>query len=176
VLQLPPSHPLHERPHTTNPPPPCRYDGRGPSVTLPSTAQPTVLCAGEFGDDGLLRIIGRRVTATAFPCDGDGGGGGGGEAEAGGRGGGEASDALPVASLFWAAGYSFSRSALLSEVPYNARLPSLFLGEELDMLARMWTRGWDVFAPPEAVVFHMWERSQREHTFTPDAELREASR
>ncbi len=57
------------------------------------------------------------------------------------------------------------RSALLHEVPYSRALPHLFFGEEQWMLARMWTRGWDVFAPPEAVAFHLWERAARHSTF-----------
>ena len=133
----------------------CRYDGRGPSAVLPHRPDPTVLCAGDFGDDGLLRIVGRRATTKAFPSSGQ---------------------ARPCPSLFWAAGYSFSRSSLITEVPYSPHLPGLFLGEEMHMLARMWTRGWDVYAPPAAVVFHMWERSERPHTFAPDVAQRDASR
>lgn len=29
------------------------------------------------------------------------------------------------------------------------------------MLARMWTRGYDVFAPSEPVIFHLWSRDYR---------------
>ena len=32
------------------------------------------------------------------------------------------------------------------------------------MLARMWTRGWRVFAPSVPITFHQWERSLRVHT------------
>lgn len=29
------------------------------------------------------------------------------------------------------------------------------------MAARMFTRGWDFFAPPQAVVYHLWTRGHR---------------
>lgn len=47
------------------------------------------------------------------------------------------------------------------EVPYSPDLPHLFFGEELYHLARMWTRGWDVFAPVCPLVFHQWDRTAR---------------
>eukprot|EP00798_Chlamydomonas_sp_ICE-L_P021622 gene21622-28625_t len=37
------------------------------------------------------------------------------------------------------------------------------------MLARMWTRGWDVYAPGCQVLFHQWERSSRASTYQSDA-------
>jgi [Skp1-protein]-hydroxyproline N-acetylglucosaminyltransferase len=69
--------------------------------------------------------------------------------------------AAPMPALFWAAGCSFSRrysvyllywykctntdaarrSSLLREVPYDPALKFLFFGEEMSMLARMWTSG-----------------------------------
>ena len=35
------------------------------------------------------------------------------------------------------------------------------------MLARMWTRNFEVWAPPQAVVFHLWSRAYR-HTVQKD--------
>jgi [Skp1-protein]-hydroxyproline N-acetylglucosaminyltransferase len=43
----------------------------------------------------------------------------------------------------------------------------LFFGEEMGMLVRMWTSGWDVFAPGEVFALHRWSRSYR-HTFDKD--------
>ncbi len=53
--------------------------------------------------------------------------------------------------------YSTQRSQALCEkmlglyiqVPYDPDLPFLFFGEEMSMLARMWTNGWDVMAPTQ---------------------------
>ena len=35
------------------------------------------------------------------------------------------------------------------QVAYDAHLPFLFFGEEMSMLVRMWTDGWDVMAPTQ---------------------------
>ena len=69
--------------------------------------------------------------------------------------------AAPVPALFWAAGFSFSYSSLLQDVPYDPGLKFLFFGEEMSMLARMWTSGYDVFAPSVSVIFHLWSRDYR---------------
>ena len=63
--------------------------GEGEQAVLPPEPLPTVLCAGSFGEDGLLRVVGRKLR-HAPPA--------------------------PVPSLFWAAGLSFSRAQLLLEV------------------------------------------------------------
>jgi [Skp1-protein]-hydroxyproline N-acetylglucosaminyltransferase len=67
----------------------------------------------------------------------------------------------PVSSLLWASGFSFSSSDMLKECPYDSSLRSLFFGEEISMAARLWTSGWDFFAPTQTVVFHLWKRSHR---------------
>lgn len=38
---------------------------------------------------------------------------------------------------------------VVMQVPYDPELPFLFFGEEMGMLARLWTRGWDVMAPSQ---------------------------
>ncbi|GMF24462.1 unnamed protein product [Phytophthora lilii] len=44
----------------------------------------------------------------------------------------------------------------MAEVPYDDSLRFLF-----SMAARLWTSGWDFFAPSEAVVYHLWTRAYR---------------
>ena len=223
--------------------------GQGPDVQVPGDDRPTLLCASHFGPEDMLRLKGSRLAQRA--------------------------DA-PIPSLFWAAGFSFSRSQLLTEacrmtdpfplgligplyaichdlwtalhslvhrqklklqpfyscptnscanapvgiglvtashthyivyfqccisrskhgpcpirharqgweclhwdlkdiqlsryadiqslqVPYQD-LPFLFFGEEQAMLARMWTHGYDMYAPPRSIAWHRWSRSHR-HTF-----------
>ena len=58
------------------------------------------------------------------------------------------------------------RLSCSGQVPYPPAsvLPHLFFGEEVWMLARMWTRGWRVYAPCAPITFHQWERSSRAHT------------
>ena len=105
----------------------------------------TVLCADKFDDDGMLRIKGKRISQpTSFSSLND-----------------QESNRDPFPSLFWASGFSFARSSLLRECPYDPNLPHLFFGEEILMLARMWTRGWDMYSPSTAVAYHLWTRSYR---------------
>ena len=67
----------------------------------------------------------------------------------------------PVPSPLWASGFSFSSSEMLKECPYDPNLRSLFFGEEISMAARLWTSGWDFFAPTQTVLYHLWKRSHR---------------
>eukprot|EP01025_Chloroclados_australasicus_P019112 TRINITY_DN20294_c0_g2_i2.p5 TRINITY_DN20294_c0_g2~~TRINITY_DN20294_c0_g2_i2.p5 ORF type:complete len:148 (-),score=21.08 TRINITY_DN20294_c0_g2_i2:1023-1445(-) len=73
--------------------------------------------------------------------------------------------------MFWAAGYSFSSSQLIVEVPYPRPnvVPFLFNGEEMMMLVRMMSRGWAVWTPPECIAWHQWSRKYR-HTFWQEVE------
>lgn len=67
----------------------------------------------------------------------------------------------PIPSLFWAAGFAFSSAEVIRAVPYDKRLQFLFFGEETSMSVRLWTSGWDFFAPTEAVTYHLWKRDYR---------------
>jgi [Skp1-protein]-hydroxyproline N-acetylglucosaminyltransferase len=111
---------------------PAGYERGGPT---PDQAPCTMLCASSFGNDGMLRIKGRMLRRQQTNA--------------------------PIPALFWAAGYSFSYSTMLRDVPYDPGLKFLFFGEEMSMLARLWTSGYDVFAPSETVVFHLWSRDYR---------------
>ncbi|CAM9405116.1 unnamed protein product, partial [Laminaria digitata] len=96
--------------------------------------RPTLLVPDGFGPEGMLRQTGRLLLRTARD---------------------------PMPSPLWASGFSFSGSALLLEVPYDPGLRYTFFGEEVSMAARMYTRGWDFFAPPQTVVYHLWSREHR---------------
>lgn len=50
---------------------------------------------------------------------------------------------------------------MIQDVPYDATLRFLFFGEEASMSARLWTSGYDFFAPSESVVYHLWTRAYR---------------
>lgn len=78
----------------------------------------------------------------------------------------------PLPARFWAAGFSFSRASLIAAAPYCPHLPHLFFGEEAYQLARMWTRGYDVFALAAAVAFHQWERGVRGASYQGDGRVR----
>ena len=105
-----------------------------PEETLPAETRPTLLCPASFGPDGMLRIAGRLLRAAP---------------------------AAPVPSPLWCAGFAFSTAAALRDAPYDGSLRHLFFGEELLMAARLWTAGFDFFAPPQNVVYHLWSRAGR---------------
>lgn len=117
---------------------PLPYEGSGKSVTLSGEEHLTLLCtqpaASAFDADAMLRFR-ARLLATQLHS--------------------------PLPSAFWAAGFSFSAGSFAREIPYDPHLPFLFFGEEISMVLRMWTRGWDLFAPDAHVVFHRWARCYR---------------
>lgn len=67
----------------------------------------------------------------------------------------------PMLSRGWSACYSFSKGDLLHDAPYDPYTPFLFFGEEMDILARMWSRGWNVYAPSVPICFTNFDRSYR---------------
>jgi [Skp1-protein]-hydroxyproline N-acetylglucosaminyltransferase len=105
--------------------------------------KPTLLVADKFsGDDGFLRIRSRFLNDLKFNS--------------------------PIPSFFWAAGFSFSHSSLISQVSYFNRVENstdsldyLFFGEESFMSVRLWLSGWDFFAPNSSLIFHQWSRKYR---------------
>ncbi|KAG3162145.1 hypothetical protein PI126_g6089 [Phytophthora idaei] len=106
--------------------------------TLPneisSECRPTLLCASAFDSLGMLRQTSKILAKISTK---------------------------PLPSLFWAAGFAFSSSKVIEEVPYDETLRFLFFGEESSMAARLWTSGWDFFTPSETVVYHLWTRTYR---------------
>jgi hypothetical protein len=60
---------------------------------------------------------------------------------------------------FWAGGFAFSRADVLREVPQD---PHLYFGEtEPTHGVRLWTHGWDLFAPTENLVWHLYGVNKR---------------
>lgn len=111
---------------------PCDNREDFPAINL----QPLLLCADRFdSQDGMPRLKSRVVfrvpSKTLIP------------------------------SLFWAAGFSFSEGSMVRECPYDSSLQCLFFGEEISMALRLFTHGYDFFAPIEPIVFHRWSRSYR---------------
>ncbi|KAI8608834.1 GlcNAc-domain-containing protein [Chytriomyces sp. MP71] len=80
-----------------------------------------------------------------------------------------------------AAGLLFAPHAAVRDALFPARtceLPGLFFGEEALLGARLFTHGWDVFAPRDealAVAFHRWGRAYRP-TFWENEGVRERKR
>lgn len=67
----------------------------------------------------------------------------------------------PLLAYGWGACFSFSKSDLLHDAPYDAYTQFLFFGEEMDVWARMFTRGWYVYAPSIPICFTSFDRSYR---------------
>jgi hypothetical protein len=67
----------------------------------------------------------------------------------------------PMLSKGWAACFSFSGSEIIHDAPYDPYTPFLFFGEEMDIWARMWSRGWKVYAPSVPICFTSFDRSYR---------------
>lgn len=60
---------------------------------------------------------------------------------------------------FVAGGFFFGRGSIPVEVPFDESLDYLFNGEEIAYSARLWTSGYDFFAPRQNYVFHFYTRS-----------------
>ncbi len=67
----------------------------------------------------------------------------------------------PFARPFCSGGLFFSSSAVVREVPYDPHL--YFTGEEITLAVRLWTHGWDIFAPNRNVVYHDYGHARRRH-------------
>lgn len=67
----------------------------------------------------------------------------------------------PGFAPFTAAGYFVAHSDFLREVPFDPFLPWIFMGEEIIMSSRLWTAGFDIFAPSHAVVGHIYVRRHK---------------
>ena len=67
----------------------------------------------------------------------------------------------PEVSRGWGACFSFSKSDILHDAPYDPYTPFLFFGEEMDIWARMFTRGWYIYAPTQPICFTSFDRGYR---------------
>jgi hypothetical protein len=59
---------------------------------------------------------------------------------------------VPAPSAFCAAGFLFADSRINVEIPYDPYL--YFHGEEITLAVRLWTHGWDIFAPNDVLIYH----------------------
>ena len=62
----------------------------------------------------------------------------------------------PVRTPYFGAGLVFSKGHRLAAVPYDPYLHYLFDGEEFDMAMRLFTSGYDIYAPNETPLFHIY--------------------
>jgi len=61
-------------------------------------------------------------------------------------------------SAFVAAGFFFTHGSYVDKVPADPFMPYIFMGEEMELSIRMWTNGFDIYAPTVNVIRHEYER------------------
>lgn len=62
----------------------------------------------------------------------------------------------PTQIAYIAAGFFFTRSEFLVDVPFDPYLPWIFMGEEIALSLRAWTHGWDAYAPRKDWIAHQY--------------------
>lgn len=68
----------------------------------------------------------------------------------------------PISTLFMSSNFAFARAqAFVRDGPPDAHAPFLHLGEELSATARLWTRGWNFYAPVRVPVRHCYDGGPR---------------
>ena len=67
----------------------------------------------------------------------------------------------PQESKGWSGCFAFGPSQMIIDAPYDPYTPFLFFGEEMDMFARLYTRGWIMYVPHLPICFTIFDRSYR---------------
>lgn len=62
---------------------------------------------------------------------------------------------------YTAAGFMFTYGCVLNEVPFDPNLNQLFEGEEGLFSLRLWTSGWNMYAPNKDICFHYYTRADK---------------
>lgn len=65
---------------------------------------------------------------------------------------------MPHISETVLAGYLFAPKPFVEEIPYDERIS--FMGEELCIAIRAYTRGWKIYAPNEMLLWHFYKRKR----------------
>jgi len=67
----------------------------------------------------------------------------------------------PQESKGWSGCFAFGPGQMIVDSPYDPYTPFLFFGEEMDMFARLYTRGWLMYVPHIPICFTIFDRSYR---------------
>lgn len=81
----------------------------------------------------------------------------------------------PMKSKGWSGCFSFSSSQIIHDAPYDPNTPFLFFGEEMDIYARLYTRGWNMYVPHRPICFTSFDRSYRK-TFWEHRDCKDISK
>jgi hypothetical protein len=100
-----------------------------------TTSDDTVstFCTGNFGSVGVISYH-SSIVANKGPC---------------------------MLIPYCAAGFFFTYGCFLNEVPFDPNLPQLFEGEEGLFSIRLWTSGWDIYAPNRDICYHYYLRADK---------------
>lgn len=87
----------------------------------------------------------------------------------------------PLETGFIAAGFFFTDSSFLNQIPFDPRLPDLFIGEEILLSIRFWTHGWDIYAPNQNIIYHHYTRNEepkvwKDRHFNPDSAIKKVKK
>lgn len=132
---------------------------------IPNETRGTYLVPWKFDENGILRQRGRLLKSVAenqqekTALD-------------------SSNIVFPVAvtharrQYLFAGGFNFGFSQFFKDVPYDTMgMHHLFFGEELTMAVRLFTNGYDLFAPNETVCYHLWSRAHRPTSTTVAASI-----
>lgn len=92
------------------------------------------LCTCQFSPNGVESHIIRINTGSN--CKGD--------------------EPRPTQIAFIAAGFFFARAEFLIDVPFDPYVPWCFMGEEIALSMRAWTKGWNIYAPRQNLIAHQY--------------------
>lgn len=76
----------------------------------------------------------------------------------------------PSRQAFCAGGFLFAPAQAIVEVPHDSHI--FFWGEEIAWAVRLWTAGWDLFAPNEVLIYHYYgvrDKHRRHNVGNPNA-------
>ena len=72
----------------------------------------------------------------------------------------------PMPHAFLAGGFVFGPSSIIADVPYDPYV--YFIGEECSMAARLWTHGYDLYAPNHPILYHDYDRHEKPRHWSDD--------
>jgi len=68
----------------------------------------------------------------------------------------------PFISNGWSGCFSFSRGDICRDAPIDCYTPDVFFGEEMDITLRLFTRGWNFYAPNYPIAYTNFNRGYRD--------------
>lgn len=72
----------------------------------------------------------------------------------------------PMLHAFLAGGFVFGPSTIIADVPYDPFV--YFIGEECSLAVRLWTHGYNLYAPNRPVLYHDYDRHEKPRHWSDD--------